>query len=184
MRAAYVVVNYAANGIQNGSPDGVALVDDNGVLVEFLSYEGVFAATNGPAAGITSIDIGVSEAGTEAAGTSLARNVERHLERVGHRDLRRLQRRRHTAADAGRRERHDRAGGVHARSSVPAPRSTPPRSTSAMQPIAGATFTWASTNPAVASVSATGVVTALAVGDTVIVATASNGVVRHRRRST
>ena len=34
------------NGIQNGSPDGFALVN-NGVVVEFLSYEGSFAAANG-----------------------------------------------------------------------------------------------------------------------------------------
>src|SRR6266508_996877 len=42
-----VVVNYPVNGIQNGSPDGMALVDGAGAVVEFLSYEGVFAATNG-----------------------------------------------------------------------------------------------------------------------------------------
>ncbi len=68
-----VVVNYAVNGIQNGAPDGMALVDNTGALVEFLSYEGPFAATNGPALGVTSTDIGVSEVGTEAIGLSLQR---------------------------------------------------------------------------------------------------------------
>jgi predicted extracellular nuclease len=53
-----------APGMQNGSPDGVALVQ-NGTVLEFLSYEGTFAATNGPASGQTSVDIGVSQAGTE-----------------------------------------------------------------------------------------------------------------------
>src|SRR5262245_36002015 len=32
-----VVQTYPANGIQNGSPDGMALVDSGGVVVEFLS---------------------------------------------------------------------------------------------------------------------------------------------------
>ena len=69
-----VVVNYPVNGIQNGSPDGMALVDNNGVVIEFLSYEGTFAATTGPATGLTSTDIGVSEAGTEPLGQSLQRD--------------------------------------------------------------------------------------------------------------
>lgn len=51
-------------GLQNGAPDGVALVDAAGTVVEFLSYEGSFAATNGPAAGMTSRDIGASESGS------------------------------------------------------------------------------------------------------------------------
>jgi DNA/RNA endonuclease G (NUC1) len=69
-----VVLAYLPNGIQNGSPDGVALVDAAGAVVEFLSYEGTFAATTGPASGMTSTDIGVSEAGTEPVGQSLKRN--------------------------------------------------------------------------------------------------------------
>ena len=44
------------------------LVNASGTVVQFLSYEGVMTATNGPAAGMTSVDIGVSEAGTEAVG--------------------------------------------------------------------------------------------------------------------
>ncbi|MCO7221251.1 ExeM/NucH family extracellular endonuclease [Klenkia sp. PcliD-1-E] len=51
-----------APGLQNGAPDGVALVA-NGTVVEFLSYEGVLTATNGPANGLTSTDIGVAEDG-------------------------------------------------------------------------------------------------------------------------
>ena len=39
-----VVLNYPTNGIQNGAPDGIALVDNTGAVVEFLSYEGAFAA--------------------------------------------------------------------------------------------------------------------------------------------
>lgn len=41
------------------SEDGVALVDDTGTLVQFISFEGrVVNATNGPAAGQSSTDIG------------------------------------------------------------------------------------------------------------------------------
>lgn len=60
-------------GLQNGSPDGVALVDAGGAVIEFLSYEGSFTAVNGPAAGMLSVDIGVSELGTTPIGQSLQR---------------------------------------------------------------------------------------------------------------
>lgn len=63
---------YPADGIQNGAPDGFALVDPSGKVVEFLSYEGSFTAANGPAAGLTSVQIGASETGT-ASGTSIGR---------------------------------------------------------------------------------------------------------------
>ncbi|WP_225755266.1 ExeM/NucH family extracellular endonuclease [Actinotalea sp. Marseille-Q4924] len=61
----------AAVGLQNGAPDGVALVDGSGALVQFLSYEGVFAATSGAATGQTSTDIGVIEGGSGPVGESL-----------------------------------------------------------------------------------------------------------------
>jgi len=59
-------------GLMNGAPDGIALVN-NGTVVQFLSYEGSFLATNGPASGLTSTDIGVLETGSaaEPAGLSL-----------------------------------------------------------------------------------------------------------------
>ncbi len=58
-------------GIQNGAPDGVALVDSGGAVVQFLSYEGTFTAQDGPAAGMTSTDIGVSEPSSTPVGESL-----------------------------------------------------------------------------------------------------------------
>ncbi|MEN3971800.1 lamin tail domain-containing protein [Sphingomicrobium sp. XHP0235] len=58
-------------GVQNGSPDGIALVDAGGAVVQFLSYEGSFTATDGPAEGLTSTDIGVSETTTSPVGQSL-----------------------------------------------------------------------------------------------------------------
>jgi predicted extracellular nuclease len=66
-----VPISYPANGIQNGSPDGIALVDAGGAVVQFLSYEGAFTAVGGPATGLTSTDIGVSESGSEPVGQSL-----------------------------------------------------------------------------------------------------------------
>jgi uncharacterized protein len=64
------ILAYPANGIQNGAPDGIALVF-RGTVVQFLSYEGTFTATAGPANGLTSTDIGVAESGGEPLGLSL-----------------------------------------------------------------------------------------------------------------
>ena len=64
-------LNFALSGLQNGAPDGFALVDNSGTVVQFLSYEGLVTATDGPAAGATSTDVGVSETSTTAVGHSL-----------------------------------------------------------------------------------------------------------------
>lgn len=64
-------VSYPSNGLQNGSPDGIALVDPASTVVQFLSYEGSFTASGGPADGMTSADIGVSESSGTAVGDSL-----------------------------------------------------------------------------------------------------------------
>ena len=64
-------VSYPSNGIQNGSPDGIALVDPSGTVVQFLSYESIFTAVGGPANGLTSTDIGGSESGSDPVGFSL-----------------------------------------------------------------------------------------------------------------
>lgn len=60
------------SGIQNGSPDGIALVV-NGVVKEFISYEGAFTAIDGVAAGIVSNPIGVSQVNTPVGRNSIAR---------------------------------------------------------------------------------------------------------------
>ena len=54
------IFSKAISGIQNGDPDGIAIVHNASVL-QFLSYEGTMLAMNGPANGITSTDIGVSQ---------------------------------------------------------------------------------------------------------------------------
>jgi len=48
------------SGIQNGSPDGWSL-SGSGLTTQFFSYEGTFTGGDGPANGLLSIDIGVSE---------------------------------------------------------------------------------------------------------------------------
>ena len=70
-----MLLEYATNGIQNGSPDGLALVDGAGHVVEFLSYEGSFVGLGGPADALTATDIGVAEATNAPVGQALSRNA-------------------------------------------------------------------------------------------------------------
>ena len=59
-------------GIQNGSPDGIALVDNTtNTVLEFISYEGSFTAADGAANGLTSVDIGVTETNSTPNGSTL-----------------------------------------------------------------------------------------------------------------
>lgn len=62
---------FSSGTMQNGSPDGIALVDFADTVVQFLSYEGVFSASDGPASGMGSTDIGVAEAADTPLGSSL-----------------------------------------------------------------------------------------------------------------
>ncbi|MCS6978663.1 MAG: hypothetical protein NZM15_01010, partial [Flavobacteriales bacterium] len=70
---------FAHQGIQNGAPDGLALVYNPGLcgqsgtvqVVQFLSYEGTFTAANGPAAGMMSVAIPVQETSSTPVGYSL-----------------------------------------------------------------------------------------------------------------
>lgn len=59
------------SGMQNGAPDGMSL-DVGGEVRQFVSYEGFFTATAGPALGLLSIDVGVSEPDTSPLGGALA----------------------------------------------------------------------------------------------------------------
>ena len=68
--AGYGALSFSISGIQNGAPDGIVLAE-NGTVVQFLSYEGSFTATNGIASGMTSLDIGVSESSSTLIGESL-----------------------------------------------------------------------------------------------------------------
>jgi len=66
----YTFYTWTPSIIENGSPDGLALVY-NGSVIQFLSYEGAFVALDGPASGMTSTDIGVTESSSTSIGHSL-----------------------------------------------------------------------------------------------------------------
>lgn len=68
----FYTVNAPSGGIQNGAPDGIALVNGSNVI-EFISYEGTFSATNGVAAGMNSTNIGVSQTSSTPVGSSIHR---------------------------------------------------------------------------------------------------------------
>jgi len=168
-----VVLTYPADGIQNGSPDGMALVNGGGQVVEFLSYEGTFAATNGPALGMTAVDISVLENGAPV-GQSLQRSSAGTWSGP-------------VASTFG--ACNDDGGqppaAVAKVTVAPAAASIAQGATqtftatafdAANQPVAGVTFTWTSSATAVATVSATGVATALQPGDVTITATAPNAI--------
>ena len=169
-----VVLTYPVDGIQNGSPDGMALIGPGPSVVEFLSYEGTFTAIGGPANGVASTDIGVSETGTTPVGQSLQRN-----------------------AGAWSAPAVSSFGACNDNDEPPPPPDVatvtiaPTSATvvqgaaqgfvatafdAAHQPIAGVTFSWATTAPAVAGVNASGLATGLTPGDAGIVATAPNGI--------
>ena len=61
---------------KNGN-DGFALVDPLGTVVEFISYEGSFTASGGPADGLTAVDVGVNETNGTAAGI-FAAAIQQH----------------------------------------------------------------------------------------------------------
>lgn len=69
----YGFVFFAMAPLQNGPADGLALVDPEGVVVEFLSWEGVVTATGGSASGSTSVDVGVTESSSTPSNYSLQR---------------------------------------------------------------------------------------------------------------
>ncbi|MGV3709215.1 MAG: DNA/RNA non-specific endonuclease [Gemmatimonas sp.] len=171
-----VVQNYAVNGIQNGDPDGIALVN-GGVVVEFISYGGTMTASNGPAAGLTSVDIGVKESSTTPVGHSLKRNGAGVW----------------SAPSANSFGTCNDDGGTPPPAAVVASVVVTPASASveigatqqftavardsSNNTINGVTFTWASTNTSAASVSTSGLATGVALGASNITATAPNGVV-------
>lgn len=63
-----------AISIQNGAPDGIALSGPSG-LIEFISYEGTFTASNGIASGATSTDVGLAESNATSANGSIERTA-------------------------------------------------------------------------------------------------------------
>jgi endonuclease I len=60
-----------ATGLQNGAPDGLALINASGAVVQFLSYEGSFTASGGAASGRVSVDVGKAETADTPVGQSI-----------------------------------------------------------------------------------------------------------------
>ena len=172
-------VPYPVNGIQNGGtaggqPDGFALVDNNGVLVEFLSYEGSFTAADGAANGVTSRNIVAMEDNpVPGPDKSLHRSADGATWSSA------------AAADFG----YVNACGGPPPSSITfsgrSPTADPPLPVGfeaqvfASESVNGSqvntTFTWTSETPAIASVDQSGVLHALAAGTAVLRATATDG---------
>lgn len=167
------VLNYPVDGIQNGSPDAIALVN-NGVLVEFLSYEGTQTGVGGAAAGVLSTDIGVAEGTATPVGHSLQRNPDGTWSAAAANTF-------GACNDAGvtpppavitdvtlaPASATIIVGGTQAFTASAFDASNAPVAT---------TFAWSSTNTAVATVDAAGVATAMSAGDAQIIAAAPNGV--------
>jgi DNA/RNA endonuclease G (NUC1)/uncharacterized protein YjdB len=75
-----IVIPFLVNGLQNGAnedgtglADGWALVNAQNQVTEFRSYEGTFAATNGPASGLQSTAIDATEATPPTSDRSVQR---------------------------------------------------------------------------------------------------------------
>ncbi|HET7613665.1 MAG TPA: DNA/RNA non-specific endonuclease [Gemmatimonadaceae bacterium] len=166
-----VVASYPTNGIQNGSPDGLALVHGTEV-VQFLSYEGTMQAIDGPAAGMTSTDINVAESGGTSQVHSLQLNAKTHKWAAGRRSFGRCNSDGPPAFDisfSGREPASDPALPVGFEDQLFA----------TMSDATGATvntaFTWSSDTPELASIDQDGVMHAIAAGTAVFRATAQNG---------
>lgn len=69
-QAGHGVVSVLVDGIQNGT-EALALVDPHDRVVQFLGYEGTVQASEGPADGLESVDLGVAQASDNPAGRSL-----------------------------------------------------------------------------------------------------------------
>lgn len=62
---------FTQTGIQNGPADGIALVDPDGTVLEFISIEGTLTATEGPANNLTSTDVLLTQNNSTPIGHSL-----------------------------------------------------------------------------------------------------------------
>ena len=61
--AGYGAAWFPISGVSTSSPSGIILMHKTKGLLQFLSYEGSFMPTDGPAAGVVSVDVGVTEPG-------------------------------------------------------------------------------------------------------------------------
>lgn len=169
-----VVAEYPVNGLQNGAPDGVALVDAGGSVVEFLAWEGELTTAAGVAAGMTAADIGAFENGSETPGGSLQRGADNTWTKVAV----------HGFGSCNDGTTTPETAAVSGLSVAPAAVTLAPSATRTLsalalddegQALADVYLTWRSSDVAVARVSAAGVVTAVAAGTAQVTVRAPNG---------
>jgi len=158
--------------IQNGNPDGFALVH-NTEVVQFLSYEGTFTATDGPAAGLTSTDIGVAELSNSSDISSLQLDgMSGKWTGPSRRTFGRCNKDGPLPFDIT-------FSGRQPISDPPLPVSFEDQLCATMVDLTGTavatTFTWSSDTPAVASIDQKGVMHSLAAGQAIFRATSANG---------
>ena len=67
----YDLFVWEPSSIQNGEPDGIAVTSASG-RSQFISYEGTLTAVEGIVEGVLSTDVGVSERGDTAIGSSIS----------------------------------------------------------------------------------------------------------------
>lgn len=150
----------------------MALVNANGGVVnvvEFLSYEGTFTAAGGPAAGLTSVDIGVDQDPPPASGETLQKDAAGWYGPA-------------PASFGACNERPGNRVSIVGRNAV----SDPPLPVGFQDQLFASllgpsndtiptTFAWLVETPALASIDADGVLTALGAGTVVVRVTAGDG---------
>ena len=166
-----VVLTYPTDGLQNGSPDGVALIAPNNSLVEFLSYEGTFTSVGGLAPGVESTDIGVIEPGSGPADHSLQRTGTGAWNGPAANTFGACNDDETPPADVARVAITPDGGTVIEGNTLQLTATAYDAGDAA---IPGAAFTWSSSDEAIATVSSTGLVTAVLEGTAEITATSAN----------
>jgi len=183
-----VVVSYPSNGIQNGDPDGLALVRPNGNVAEFLSYGGTFVAASGPAAGMLSTDIGVKESAEPITVDRVVSSLQRGPDGVWI----------NSSKNTDPATRHNTFGACNDNGVAPpvtgevATISVSPASATTTvggsqlfsaaafdadnQRVIDAEFTWSVSPSSIATINGNGFVTATQSGDVQVTATTANGV--------
>ena len=161
-----------APGLQNGSPDGMALVNPRDSVVEFLTYEGAFAATSGAAQGVAPTSVPVSQEPAPAVGQSLQRDA------TGLWSLRAASLGYCTGTTPPTQNVVSFSGRTNSDPALPVGFEDQLFATlrsGTTGDVIGTTFTWSSDTPAIATVDSRGVVRAVTAGTAIIRATAGDG---------
>ncbi|MFM8566118.1 MAG: DNA/RNA non-specific endonuclease [Gemmatimonadota bacterium] len=161
-----------APGLQNGAPDGMALVHPRDSVVEFLTYEGSFAATSGVALGVVPSAVPVSQEPAPAVGQSL------HRDASGVWSLRATSLGYCTGTTPPTTNVVSFSGRTNSDPALPVGFEDQLFATlrsGTTGDVIGTTFTWSSDTPTIATVDQRGVVRAVGAGTAIIRATAGDG---------